>query len=129
MAEHEQTPHVRSAQRRFASELTELVHGADARDAAVAASEVVFGGGAVADLEASVFGVLVGELPTTSGDRALLDGGAPTQLLVDAEVVSSKSEATRLIKQNGVSINDRKLTPEDSIGTDRLLHGRFLVIR
>ncbi len=44
IAEHERAPELRTGQRALARELTELVHGTDAADAADEAADVLFGG-------------------------------------------------------------------------------------
>ncbi len=132
MAEHEAEPHRRQAQRRLAEELSTLVHGAEATAAAVAASDVVFGGkGAPNDgaLALETVKVLAGEIPTASLARSSLDTGDVPALLAEAGVAASKGEAVRLIKQNGVSVNGAKLSGESTIDENDLLHGQFLLVR
>jgi tyrosyl-tRNA synthetase len=134
VADHEEAPHRREAQRTLAGELTALVHGPEALDAAVAASGVVFGGAAASELDAMTLDSLCREVPTAHLPRSIVDGVVDGQsnvpaLLTAAGVVGSNGEATRLIKQNGISINDRKVTVGDRITTDSLLHGRFLFVR
>lgn len=133
VAAHSEAPHLRAAQRTLAAELTTLVHSQDALESAVAASDVVFGGAEVSSLDASALRILEAEIPSAVLDTSLLvpDGentNAPA-ILVGAGVVASNGEATRLIKQNGVSVNDQKLTVGESITTQRLLHGRYLFVR
>ena len=129
MAEHEAEPHRRTAQRRLATELTTLVHSAEAASGAEAASAVVFGG-SVADIDEAGMRMLAGEVPTTTLPTSrLADADNLVPLLVEAKVVASKGEGNRLLKQNGVSINDDKATTSDAITTDRLLHHRFCLIR
>lgn len=132
--EHETEPHRRVGQSTLAAELTALVHGNEALASAEAASRVVFAGGAVGALDEHVVRQLAAEIPTAILSRdALLDPGeghsnAPA-LLAAAEIVASNGEAARLIKQNGVSINDEKLTVGESVTTQRLLHDRYLFVR
>ncbi len=129
VAEHTEAPHLRLAQRRLASELTTLVHGSLATDAAIAASGVVFGG-SVDDLDTAAFEVLSAELPVTHLDRGLLgQEGNLTELLITMNIVSSKGEATRLLKQNGISLNGSKVTPDAVVEVDSLKHGRYLLVR
>lgn len=129
MAGHEAEPHRREGQRRLAAEITTLVHGAEAAAGAEAASAVVFGG-SVAEIDAAGMRMLAGEVPTSAMPVSrLTESDNLVPLLVDAGVVSSKSEANRLIGQNGVSINDTKATADDEIDASRLLHDRFCLIR
>ncbi len=130
---HDAEPHLRAAQRTLAAELTSLVHSKEALEAAVAASDVVFGGADVSALDAHSFRILEAEIPSAVLNTSLLspDGehsNAPG-ILAGAGIVASNGEATRLIKQNGVSINDQKLTVGESITTQRLLHDRYLFVR
>ena len=129
MTEHEKAPHLRLAQRRLAGELTTLVHGQEATDTALAASKVIFGG-AVQDLDSAALEVLSTELPTTTVSRDTLgqdDNLVP--LLLSMGVVSSKSEGTRLLKQNGISLNDTKVPLGTIVEQESLLRGRYLVVR
>jgi tyrosyl-tRNA synthetase len=53
-----------------------------------------------------------------------------TELAVTAGVAASKGEAARLIKQGGLSVNDRKLTDErGSISLDEAFGGQLYVVR
>ncbi len=128
-AEHLEAPHLRAGQRRLAHEVTALVHGDEAADAAVAASAVIFGG-AAEGLALGTLETLAEELPTAHFGRERLgeDGNVAT-LLAEAGITASKGEANRLIGQNGVSLNDTKATAEDTIGAETLLHQRFLLVR
>jgi tyrosyl-tRNA synthetase len=52
------------------------------------------------------------------------------ELLTAAGVASSKSEATRLVKGGGISLNGRRLTDEkERINAAQALEGRIFVIR
>ncbi len=126
---HAAEPHRRAGQRRLAHEVTALVHGEAAATAAAAASAVVFGGSA-AELDLATLDTLAAEVPTAHLDRTVLGTeGNLVEVLVDAGIAASKSEANRLLKQNGVSINDRKVAADEVIEAGSLLHGRFAVIR
>jgi tyrosyl-tRNA synthetase len=129
VADHEQAPHRRVGQRRLAAELTTIVHGEAATAAAQAASQVVFGG-SVAGLDRSTFDTLAGEIPTSAHSRAGLDeDGNLVGLLVGAGVASSRSEAGRLLAQNGIAINDDKVTVDTVVGRSMLQHDRYLLVR
>ncbi len=130
MSEHGQASHLRGAQRRLAEELTSMVHGVEAMQAADQAGAVVFSGGAAQELSAETLTVLAAELPSAILSRELLDGEDNlAEILVAGDVVTSRGEASRLIKQNGMSVNDQKVAAGDSLTPDRLLHGRYAVVR
>lgn len=50
-------------------------------------------------------------------------------LLVETSLVSSKSEARRLIEQNGISINNEKVKDINKIITEKHLNNDFLIIQ
>lgn len=49
--------------------------------------------------------------------------------LVICKLASSKSDANRLIKQGGISVNDEKLIENRNISTDDMLYGKFIILR
>ncbi len=127
--DHRSAPEKRAGQRLLANELTSLVHGGDAAAAATEASEAVFGG-SVAALRAETFQMLADEIPTLEAQRSRLDESDNLiPLLVDAGVAGSRSEAGRLLKQRGISLNDVKVAPDAVVDDSRLLHDRFCVVR
>jgi tyrosyl-tRNA synthetase len=129
LAEHAAAPERRTAQRALARELTELVHGTAAADAADAAADVLFGADPTAASEAALE-VVAGEVPTTSVTSArLADASALGEVLVDAGLASSKSEARRLVDQRGVRANGHTLAAEDGLAATSPLHNRWILLR
>ncbi|MEM9613995.1 MAG: tyrosine--tRNA ligase [Actinomycetota bacterium] len=129
VARHEAEPHKREGQRRLAQDLTGLVHGDEAATAAEAASGVIFGGAPDA-LDKATFDMLAGEIPTTALDRSELDASDNLiGLLVASEIASSRSEAGRLLKQNGISVNGTKVAADAAIDRSALLHDRYCLVR
>jgi tyrosyl-tRNA synthetase len=129
VAEHEQAPERRLAQRRLAREITALVHGEAAATAAVEASEVLFGGSG-GEVSAEAMEVLAAEIPTTTVDRGrLLDGLGIVDLAVEAGVAASKSEARTLLGQGGLSVNGEPASLETVVGASALRHDRYVLIR
>ncbi|WP_091067651.1 tyrosine--tRNA ligase [Micromonospora humi] len=119
-------PQARTAQRALAEELTALVHGERETAQAVAASQALFGRGALDDLapetlraaltEAGL--VRVGELPDVAG------------LLKESGLVPSMKEARRVIAEGGAYVNNTRVTEVDAtVSAVDLLHGRYLVLR
>ena len=117
-------PFKREAQRRLAAEVTTLVHGAEATDAAIAASAALFGQGELRELDAPTLEAALAELPGAVAEP----GAAVVQLLVDSGLTASSSEARRAIAQGGVYLNNTKV-PDENATLDDLLHGRFAVLR
>ena len=120
-------PEARAAQQALATELTELVHGADATQKAVAASEALFGGGDLAALDADTLASAATELPVAEVRGAL---PSVTDLLVLSGLAESRSAARRAVADGGAYLNNRRVSEADALPGDRdLLHGRWLVIR
>ena len=119
-------PAAREAQRTLAYEVTSLVHGADAADQVVAASQALFGRGSLAELSLSTLTAAVAELPSARGKA----GDSIADLLAATGVVASKGAARRAIAEGGASVNNVRVAAEDALLTDAdLLHGRFAVLR
>jgi len=130
VAEHAEQPERRTAQRRLAREITALVHGVDQAEAAESAAAVLFSGADPAVVEPATWEALAGEIPTVRVGRTRLAGDVnPTELFADLGLSASRSEARRLLEQRGWLVNGRRLLPEDRIGVDDLLHGRYVLVR
>lgn len=121
----EAEPFRREAQRTLAYEVTSLVHGQAATDAAIAASAALFGQGDLADLSESTLRQALGELPTVT-----LAADVPVlQALVDSGLCASVGEARRAVAQGGVSANNSKLT-DGAVSVGSLaLAGGIVVLR
>jgi tyrosyl-tRNA synthetase len=125
-----EAPEKREAQRTLAREVTSRVHGATHLEKAERASAVLYGA-ALSGVATEDLLLAFADVPsvTIANDR-FQRGIVATELLVESGVASSKSEAARLIKQGGVSINDRKLTDErGTVSLDHALDGRLFVVR
>lgn len=119
-------PAAREAQRTLAYEVTSLVHGTDAADQVVAASQALFGRGSLGDLSLATLTAAVAELPSAPGKA----GDPVADLLAATGVVASKGAARRAIAEGGASVNNVRVAAEDAVLTDDdLLHGRFAVLR
>jgi tyrosyl-tRNA synthetase len=119
-------PGLREAQRRLAWEVTALVHGDAAADAARDASAALFGTGDLSSIDAGTLEAALAELPQA--------GAAPADrldvLLTAVGLAKSNGDARRAIAQGGVYVNNRRLDDEDAVlGESDLLHGRFAVLR
>ena len=119
-------PGLREAQRRLAWEVTALVHGDVAADAARDASAALFGTGDLASIDAGTLEAALAELPSTHADPAdRLD-----VLLTAVGLAKSNGDARRAIAQGGVYVNNRRVDDEDAVLVESdLLHGRFAVVR
>ena len=126
VADHATAPERRLAQRHLARELTELVHGPAAADAADAAAEVLFGGDPIGASDAALE-VVRREVPTTT--LRTDDLGDPVDLLVSTAIATSRSDARRLIEQRSIRVNGAQLDSGDDLAKFALLHDRYLLLR
>lgn len=91
----------------LAYELTKLVHGEEEAEKALAAAKAIFAnGGASADM------------PSTEIPAAELEGGINIlDLLVKTGLCPSKSEGRRLVQQNGIAVDDVKVSDPNAVIT------------
>jgi tyrosyl-tRNA synthetase len=121
-------PDKRHSQRALAREVTRLVHGETAVAEAESAATALFAD-QLASLNAAQIEQTLGGVP--SATVMMSTGGWPvTELLTKAGVTKSKSEAQRLIRGGGISINDRRVTDEkEQITVEQAIEGRLFVVR
>lgn len=118
-------PFKRAAQRTLAYEVTALVHGSDATDAAIAAAAALFGQGEIADLDAQTLESALRELPNTTAPAS----AQIAQLLVDTGLCDSTSAARRAIGEGGVYVNNVKIDSQDALLEPYVLPSRMAVLR
>ncbi len=121
-------PQDRAAQRRLATEVTTLVHGADQAHAAEAAAAALFGRGELRDLDRSTLRAAATELGVvivpTDAPRTVVD------LLVASGLCESRSAARRAVDASSVYVNNTKVTAQDWVpAAADLLHDDTLVLR
>ncbi len=125
-------PQDREAHEALAAHITERVHGATGLARARTATNVLFGGGAVDELEAAEISDIFSDVPSSRVERSALEGEgmAAVALLAEAGVTGSRGEARRGIEQGGIYLNNRRLDdPAATIGVEDAVEGRFLVFR
>jgi tyrosyl-tRNA synthetase len=124
-----EAPEKREAQRTLARDVTSLVHGADELDRAERASQVLFGG-SLGDASVEDILMVFDDVPATEVSAAELASFAANALVTHAGLAASKGEATRLIKQGGIYINDRRVTDErGAVNVNDAIGGRVIVLR
>ena len=135
IAEHDQAPHLRLLQKRLAEEVTVMVHSREDYEAAVEASQILFGNAtaeALHRLDEETFLQVMDGVPQFTISRAELEQGiAPLDLLAEkTQIFPSKGEARKMIQANGFSMNKEKLTdPQTPITTAALLNNRYILLK
>lgn len=133
--EHDLAPNQRLLQKAIAKEVTTRVHNETDYNAAVEASEILFGNAPTEALskldEETLLSVFEG-VPMMQISREELSAGISViELLSDKTAVfPSRGEARKLIQGGGVSINKQKLTDVNALqNTEGLLQNKYLLVQ
>lgn len=135
VAEHASDPGMRPLQKRLAKEVTVMVHGEEAYNAAVEASQILFSnkaGEVLMHLDEQTLLDIFDGVPRFEISASRLDEGIPVLdlLAVDTKVFSSKGEARKMIQGNGLSINKEKYTdPNGVIDRTALIGGKYILVQ
>jgi tyrosyl-tRNA synthetase len=115
--------------------MTVMVHSRDEYNAAVEASQILFGKGTTESLqrmnESTFLSVFEG-VPVFDIKRELLQGGVTvTELCAEhSQVFASRSELRRLVQGGGLSINKEKIEdPDMLIRSESLLNNKYLLVQ
>ncbi|WP_237225262.1 tyrosine--tRNA ligase [Rothia nasisuis] len=123
----DEEPFKRLAQKTLAYEVTSLVHGVDATEKVIAASEALFGKGDFAALDEATLVAATAELPRAVLSRDSLD---MVTILTETGLSASKSEARRTLKEGGAAINNVRVQGEGvTLSESDLLLGKYVVVR
>ncbi|WP_345072710.1 tyrosine--tRNA ligase [Hymenobacter fastidiosus] len=129
-AEHARAPHLRTLQKALAQDVTIRVHSEAAYETALAASQVLFGGGELSSLDEATLLDVFGGVPQVEVSRALLAEANVVTLLSDATngvIFPSKGEARKMMQSGGVSLNRQKVAPEQVALDIPLLLDKYMV--
>lgn len=132
---HDQSPHLRLLQKAIAKEVTVRVHSEEDYNAAVEASDILFGNAPTEALskldEDTLLSVFEG-VPQVNISKSELEAGIPLlDLLADKSgIFPSRGEARKLVQSGGVSINKQKVSDPNAqqTATD-LLQNKYLLIQ
>jgi tyrosyl-tRNA synthetase len=125
-AEHAAAPQRRLAQRTLADDVVTIVHGADAAASAAEAADLLFSNDPTGASEAA-FVTLAAEIPSTRMPTAEL--ADPIATFVTTGLASSNGDARRTLAQHAYYANGVQLDENSQLSDQKLLHGRFLLLR
>lgn len=121
-------PHLRTAQKRLAQAMTELVHGEAVRLQLEAAAEALFGKGDLLALTGDTLQQVARSVPHVQ--VAADEAPSVTELLVRAGLESSNTRAAKVVAQGGVSLNGTKAQDSRAlVDAAQGLHQRFVVLK
>ena len=130
-AAHTANPGGREAHRTLAKSVTDLLHGEQATQEAIRASEVLFGA-PLDGISEATFNDIVGEVPTKPLPRALLEGAGLllTEALLHAGLCPSKGQARKDVEGGGIYVNNvREANAQRALTATDLLFGKHLLLR
>ena len=128
---HDEAPHQRFLQKTIANYLTKLVHCEEDLDKSIKASNILFGKSTskdLSDLDENTFLDIFEGVPSIiiSFDEIRQPSNVQ-EFLYKAKFLSSKSEITRALKQNSISINKEKVDASYSISKENLICNKYIL--
>jgi tyrosyl-tRNA synthetase len=135
ITEQGKAPHMRLLQKKLAETVTLMVHSKEGLEAAMEASDILFGKGTTESLrkldEATFLSVFDGVPLSTLDRNSILPGINIVDLLGEkTEIFPSKGEARRMIKGGGVSLNKGKIDDESYfVGLSDLINNKYILIQ
>jgi len=133
--EHTKAPHLRILQKKLAQEVTVMVHSEADYQAAVEASNILFGNStpeALRKLDEDTLLAVFEGVPQFNIPKSSLESGikAVDLFTETAPVFPSKGEMRKMVQSGGVSINKNKLKQFDEvINTSYLIDNKYLLVQ
>lgn len=131
--QHSEAPHLRILQKAIAEDITTRVHGSEALQTAIAASNILFGKSTADDLrslsEKDFFAVFEG-VPQAQISEADFGQGISIIEALSSKTgfLSSNGEARRELKANAISVNKEKVTEDFILSPAHLINNRYVLI-
>ncbi|MEZ4795202.1 MAG: tyrosine--tRNA ligase [Flavobacteriaceae bacterium] len=134
VAEHQEAPHLRLLQKRLAEEITITVHGREAYDNAVAASEILFGKSTsdhLKKLNEKMFLEVFEGVPQAEVSLSIIENGLDIvgALAEQSGFLKSNGEARRALKENSISVNKEKIGEDFVLTVKDLIDGRYVLLQ
>lgn len=132
--QHKLDPGQRILQKRLAEEVTRLVHSQEALDAAIEASNILFGKAtkdALEKLDEQTLLDVFDGVPRANIAKADLEAGIPVVdfMAVNTQIFPSKGEARKMVQGNGVSVNKDKITLDKIMNASDLIDGKYILVQ
>ena len=132
--DHQDAPHLRLLQKNLAKEVTTAVHGHEAYENAVKASDILFGkttAEAVKALDTQTFLAVFEGVPQAVLPFSNLENGLNMIAALSAETgfLKSNGEARRELKQNAISVNKEKVGETYLIRQKDLIDQKYVLLQ
>ncbi len=133
--EQKAAPHLRPLQKKLAQEITVMVHSQEDYDAAVEASNILFGNATSDSLkkldEETLLSVFEGVPQYEVSLEEIKQGVKIAELFTDkTNMFPSKGELRKLVQGGGVSVNKEKLAEyETTLNASNLLNDKYILVQ
>lgn len=132
--EHDEAPNLRLLQKALAKDITIRVHGEEEYNKAVEASEILFGKGTTDTLKrldsATFLSVFEGVPTFEVSKEELLQGINIIDLLAEkTQILASKGEVRRALKENSLSVNKEKVKEDFVTSSNDLLNSQYILVQ
>jgi tyrosyl-tRNA synthetase len=131
--EHNEAPHLRVLQKAISDDITVRVHGEQALETAIAASQILFGKSTSDDLkklsEKDFFAIFYG-VPQATVSRSDFNEGLTIvdALAAKTGFLASNGEAKRELKANAVAVNKEKVDEQFVFNASHLINDKYALI-
>lgn len=134
ISEHEKNPGLWGLQKKLAEEVTIFVHGKEALEKAISASNILFGNATLEDLkkvDTETFFEATEGLPQTEISLIEVEEGINIVDFLNSKTgfLKSNGEARRALTENSISVNKEKITEEYQISTKDLINNQFILLQ
>ena len=127
---HRENPSKRFLQHALAEYMTKMIHGEDALKSVKEATDFLFGKIDINDVSDNAWKTIANEVASVEVPREVFeDTNVPSiELAVLHDKVPSKSEARKLIKNNGFSVNKIKIGEKDTFDVSNLIDDKYILL-
>ncbi len=132
--EHKEAPHLRLLQKTLAEDITIRVHSKADYEAAVEASQILFGKGTTETLkkldERMLLNIFKG-VPQPEVERSQFDAGIGLLDFLAAKtgIFKSNGEARRMLKDRAVMVNKNKIDENYTLSNSDLLNNQYILVQ
>ena len=132
--QHAEAPTLRTLQKALAKDITIRVHGEEEYNKAVEASEILFGKGTTDTLKrldsATFLSVFEGVPTFEVSKEEILQGINIIDLLAEkTQILASKGEVRRALKENSLSVNKEKVKEDFVTSSNDLLNEKYILVQ
>ena len=128
---HRENPSKRQLQILLAEYMTEMIHGRDAMQGVKQATGFLFGGVDIKDVDENGWKFVKSEVTTVEMPKEQLASGVTViDLAAMHDKVTSKSEARKLVRANGFSVNKEKVSDDKAVfDCANLINDKYLLLQ